>query len=215
MRSRDLMGAVLAGGEGRRFGGGKALAPLAGRPLAAWPLRALDACLPGSVVVANEPGISEALGVRGRRDDVPGLGPAGGLLTALRWAREEGREGVFVLACDLPLMTPVVVGRILDAWPTGARAVAPESPGPVDVEPLCAGYGTACLAPLEELLDEGPAPMVEMVRRVRPSRVPAPALGSPEALREAFLNVNTRREMVRAEELLARRGNGKLPEAGS
>ena len=214
MRSRDLLGVVLAGGEGRRFGGGKALAPLAGRPLAAWPLRALDACLPGSVVVANEPGISQALGVRGRRDHVPGLGPAGGLLTALRWAREEGKEGVFVLACDLPLMTPLVVERVLGAWSRDAPAVVPESAGSMEVEPLCAGYGAACLPPLEELLLEGPAPVVELLRRVRPRRVPASTLGSPEALREAFLNVNTRQEMVRAGELLARRGNGELREGG-
>ena len=52
-RSREPVGALLAGGQGRRIGGAKACVPLAGRPLLAWPLAALTGALARVAVVAK------------------------------------------------------------------------------------------------------------------------------------------------------------------
>jgi molybdopterin-guanine dinucleotide biosynthesis protein A len=206
-----LLGAVLAGGEGRRFGADKALALLYGRPLAAWALDALAGNVSKRVVISGRSRVSEVLGVPVRADTVPGAGPLGGLLTALEWAREEGRGGVFLLACDLPLVSREIVGTILEAWPPGSQAVVPESEGPLGAEPLCAGYGVECLSAVERLLEEGELPMEGLLGRTSVTRVEGERLGSAGALRRAFTNVNTPGDARRAEELLRDKGRGEGP----
>lgn len=212
MRSAEgLLGAVLAGGGGRRFGGDKALALLNGRPLANWALDALAGNVSRRVVISGRPRLSQVLGVPVRGDTIPGSGPLGGLLTALEWAREEGREGVFLLACDLPLVSREMVGKILEAWPSGSQAVVPESEGPLGAEPLCAGYGVECLPVVEGLLEEGELAMERLLERTRVTRVEPEKLGSADALRRAFTNVNTPADARRAGELLRGQERGKGP----
>ncbi len=189
--TRDLLGVVLAGGEGRRFDGEKALFPVLGRAMAGWALEALRPWTSKQVVITNDEKVAEALGVPGRPDLTPGLGPLGGLSTALTWAQEEGREGVFLLACDLPLVTQDLVGRILRRWPVDVLAVVPGSPGPLGFEPLCAGYRVRGLPGVEEVIRTGKRSMEDALTKLGAHRIPSADLGSPEILALAFTNVNT------------------------
>lgn len=190
----NFMGVVLAGGESLRYGSPKGLAPLAGRPMAAWGMEALAPHFSNRVVIANDPAVSSTLGLPGRPDQIAGLGPLGGLVTALAWARDEGLDGAFLLGCDLPLVTEALIGRILEHSSSGQKALVPESCGPLGMEPLCAVYSLACLAPAEEVLGEGRRSMKALLDRVGYSVVPMDSLGSEEALSLAFRNVNTREE---------------------
>jgi molybdopterin-guanine dinucleotide biosynthesis protein MobB len=199
---RNLLGVVLAGGEGRRFGGEKALFPLAGRPMAAWALDALKPWTARQVVITNDPGVAGSLGIPARPDLVPGQGPLGGLQTALAWAREEGREGIFLLACDLPLVTGELVGRILRRWPPDAAAAVPGSHGPLGLEPLCGGYAVSGIPALEELLQGGARAMDMALDTLGAHRIPRAELGSRDALAVAFTNVNTREMAQLAEGVL-------------
>lgn len=202
---RDLLGVVLAGGKSRRFGGEKSLFPLLGRAMADWALDALRPWTAEQVVITNDEKVSKALGVRGRPDMIPGLGPLGGLQTALTWAGEEGREGVFLLACDLPLVTDRLVGRVLAEWPKGFHAAVPDSFGPLGFEPLCAGYEVQGLPHLEEPIRTGRRSMENALANMESLRIPTPRLGSREELELAFTNVNTVDMARRAEELLGGR----------
>lgn len=199
-RRRRLLGVVLVGGLSRRFGEKKALVGLAGRPMAGWALEALRPHTERVGVVGSDPGVASALGVPGRADRMPGLGPLGGVVTALEWAREEGLEGAFVLACDLPLVGGEVVAGILQAWPPGFPAAIPRSPGKLGFEPLCAAYGVEALPKILALANGGPRAMAEVVAHLEVAWV-SPS-ENPERLRDTFLNVNTRRDWERAEQLL-------------
>ena len=91
-----LLGAILAGGQSRRFGSDKALALYKGQPLldhAAASLRPHVAAL--AVVGRDWPGLV-------RIDDFPepGLGPLGGLCGALRYAEANGFGAVLSSSCD-------------------------------------------------------------------------------------------------------------------
>jgi len=190
--TRDLLGVVLAGGESRRFGGEKALFPVLGRAMARWALDALKPWTSRQVVITNDPNVADALGVPGRQDLTTGLGPLGGLHTALTWAQEEGREGVFLLACDLPLVTEDLVGRILRRWPADVLAVVPGSHGPLSFEPLCAGYDVRCLPGIEDLLGTKRRSMEDALTNLGGGfRIPSAELGSRESIVLAFSNVNT------------------------
>jgi len=208
--TRDVLGVVLAGGESRRFGGEKALFPLLGRPMAAWALDALKPWTSKQVVITHGRKVAGVLGVPGRPDQIPGLGPLGGLHTALTWAQEEGTVGVFLLACDLPLVTEELVGRILRKWPSDSRAVVPGSHGPLGFEPLCSGYEVCGLPGLEELIRIGRRSMESALDQMSAYRIPPGELGSQEELALAFTNVNTMEMAHRAEGFL--RGTVPAPE---
>ncbi len=207
------LGVVLAGGASRRFGSEKSLFPLAGRPMAAWVLDALRPWTSGQVLITPSTAAPETLGVPGRPDLVPGLGPIGGLETALAWAEELGHPRILLLACDLPLLTSDLVGRLLREWPPGVHAVVPESPGPLGYEPLCAGFEVAGRPVLEKVIDKGGRSMERGLEALGFHRIPMERMGTKEELERAFTNVNHAEGMAEVERLLqtgapARNGGG-------
>ncbi len=92
-----IFGVMLAGGESRRFGRSKVLVPISGAPMASWGVRTLRAAGLSVGVISDEEGVEAALGLPARPDLEAGLGPIGGLWTALRWASERGDDGVLLL----------------------------------------------------------------------------------------------------------------------
>lgn len=133
-----LLGAVLAGGQSRRFGSDKAHALFEGRRLfdhvADSLLRQVDALVvagrdwPGLLTVADLP--------------VSGLGPLGGLAGALDHAGRQGFDAVLSCGCDVigvphdlakqlgagsalsPVIEPVIAADmpIIGLWPVDLRA---------------------------------------------------------------------------------------------
>lgn len=149
MSDRPL-GAILAGGAGRRMGGDKALAELDGRPLITHVSAALEAA--GCDVVAV--GRAETVaGIHAVPDDAGGRGPAAGLLTALRVA--DGRPVVLV-ATDQPLLRPKTVTALLQLH---GPAVVPMAAGTRQV--LCAVYREDSLQPLAALMATDPTPSLQ------------------------------------------------------
>lgn len=201
-------GAILAGGESRRFGSPKALAAVGGVRIIDRVVGVLVRVVPDVVLLANEPELFEDLGLPTRPDVRPGLGALGGLHTGLIWAREEGRPGIVAVACDMPFPCAALLGRMRDLafGPADDTAsapdmVIPESRGRRGVEPLFAAYGVRCLEAIEEQLDRDDHRMIGFHSAVRVRRVgrsEVAALCDPE---RAFLNVNTPAERERAERL--------------
>ncbi|MBB4630571.1 molybdenum cofactor guanylyltransferase [Sphingosinicella soli] len=103
-----ILGAVLAGGESRRFGSDKAEALLDGKRLIDHAAASI-APFCETVVIAGRTG-----GVPDR--PAPGLGPLGGLCGALAYGAEQGFEAVLTTACDVPEL-PEALMRVLIAAP--------------------------------------------------------------------------------------------------
>jgi molybdenum cofactor guanylyltransferase len=95
-------GVVLAGGRSSRMGRDKALIEVDGRTLLD---RALDKLEPHvqELLVIGDPGKYGHVGPFVFADDIPGVGPLGGILTAMRYA---SNDRLLVLACDMPNVTP-------------------------------------------------------------------------------------------------------------
>ncbi len=115
-----VLGAVLCGGQSRRFGSDKALADAGGRPLASWVVEALrQAGADPVVAVGGTAGVE--LGLPTVADRAPGEGPLAALATVLLWAR----SGLVVVApCDLPLLRAEHVLLLIEAARQGGPAVA-------------------------------------------------------------------------------------------
>lgn len=173
--------------------------------MARWALDALGPHFSMRGMVGNEPLVAQAFGVPSRRDVLPGLGPLGGLITALEWAREMSLRGAFLLGCDMPLVDGELVGRILDFRGSRKGALVPASPGPLGMEPLCAAYSLDCLGPARELARSGRRSMKALLDGFDFDLIPMEKLGEVEEVALAFTNVNTIQEGVRVEAVLEKR----------
>jgi molybdopterin-guanine dinucleotide biosynthesis protein A len=107
-------GAVLAGGASRRMGRDKAFIEIDGAPLVARVADALRAAGATRVIVIG--GAADrvsALGLDVARDEYPGEGPLGGVITALHALRAS--DLVAVLATDLVAANPHSIRRVVGA----------------------------------------------------------------------------------------------------
>ena len=124
-----MLGAILAGGQSRRFGSDKAMASLDGRPMI---VRVAEALAPfvEAIVICGHPAVPA--GMIGVADvPHPDLGPLGGLAGALHHAVAHGFDAVVSVGCDTPVLdadlmtllrdsdTPtfVVQSPIIGCWP--------------------------------------------------------------------------------------------------
>lgn len=113
MRMADpvLTVAVLAAGSGRRFGGGKLDALLAGKPVGAWVLDAVRAAgLPSGIIITGPvaPSFAHASGWAITENPHPDRGLGSSLALAARTAR--GR--LLVLLADMPLVSGAYLARL-------------------------------------------------------------------------------------------------------
>ncbi|MBK6671935.1 MAG: molybdenum cofactor guanylyltransferase [Proteobacteria bacterium] len=191
-----LLGVVIAGGRSLRFGGEKAVASFAGRPLLLWAVERLSrACV--EVAVNARPGTeAEALArasgltVLG---DAPGDpdGPLSGVKAGLAWARQRGAASLAVSPCDAPLVPDDLYPRLYAAAGTGA-AMVETSEGR---QPLFAIWPVAALPQVEAGLEGGAHPptwrMLEEVGAIRVRFDPP----------DCFANLNTRQDLERFEQL--------------
>ena len=182
---------MLAGGESRRYGSDKAGEHLAGKPLAVRAAETLARVFKQVVIVSSrEPTTGEWLHVPDTRE---GCGPLAGIEAALLRARELRREGVFVLACDLPLVDDAAVRAVVGALKS-RLAAAPVREGTPGMEPLCAAYRLECLPFVSRALDRG-----ELAAHALFESVGGVTIRLPLGL---FLNVNTPADHERAAAVL-------------
>jgi molybdenum cofactor guanylyltransferase len=194
------MGIVLAGGQGRRIGGGKAAIALGGRPLLLYPVHSMLATM-GEVAVVAKPST-----------ELPPLGkvpvwhepeepshPLVGIVEALR--RADGRR-VLVCAGDMPFVSETLLRQLAGAPSASAPAVIACTLGGA-LQPLLGRYHPEALTALEAAAAEAAAPAREVVAALRPLRVPVED-------RRALFNVNTPEDLRQAETLLADGGGARI-----
>jgi molybdopterin-guanine dinucleotide biosynthesis protein A len=174
-------GAILAGGEARRFGGRpKGLERVGGIRIIDRVARALAAAVDAPLLlVANEPAAASWLpDARVVPDAFAGRGP----LVALHAALHHAASDVLVVAWDMPFVTPALLRLLRDRGEGAAAAVVEREGG---VEPLCAFYARACAPVAERLLGEGERraeALADAVAAVRIPRHELTPLGDPDVL---------------------------------
>lgn len=172
-----VSGFVLAGGESRRMGRRKDQLELAGETMLGRQVRLLRAVTRSVAVL----GPGERLAGHGDRvipDERSGLGPLGGIATALGRTRTEYN---LFLGCDLPFVSARFLEYLcVRALTSQADATVPESPGH-GLHPACAVYRRRALRAIRASLERGDLSVRGFFPRVR-CRV----LGWPEIARRGF-----------------------------
>ena len=121
------------------MGRDKALLEVGGLPMALRAARLLEP-LVATVTLIGRPEIPQLPGLRGLPDEQPGLGPLGGISTALKFSACQWN---LVVGCDMPYLNEAWLDYLIRrALRSKADALLPEtSRGP---EPLCAMYHKRC-----------------------------------------------------------------------
>ncbi len=199
--------AILTGGQATRFGGrDKSALMVDGRTILDRQIATLapltdDLLIVGAHRTAGARGVQpsdagpEGIAPRFVPDIVPGCGPLGGLHAALTEARG---DALFLIACDMPFVTPAFVAHLL-SLAGDADIVVPQSEH--GYHPLCAVYTRACLEPVAARLANRRLKIRDLVTDVRTRVVAIEEIrrfGSPDRL---LANVNTPAEYADLEAL--------------
>ena len=145
----DITGFVLAGGRSQRMGKDKAQIRWNSGTLLEHSIGILEKVaskvfVVGGVHAENPPAMVLA-------DKYPDSGPLAGIHTALTHTNTDWN---MVLAVDLPLVTPALLGLIVeDCCGNPSVAVVPKVGG--RLQPLCAAYHCNLLPEIQNAIDEG------------------------------------------------------------
>jgi molybdopterin-guanine dinucleotide biosynthesis protein A len=195
---------IQAGGESRRMGKDKALAPFLGSPLIQRVIGRVAPLADELLVTTNQAEDYRFLGLPLFSDLIPGRGSLGGLYTALGAAKQ---PLVAVVACDMPFVNPemLVAGRDL-LLETDFDAFIPKTSH--GSEPFHAVYRKATCLPAIEKAIQGDMWRVDAWypdAKVRFLSEDEALAYDPQSL--AFFNVNTGEDLARAEQIAKQEAN--------
>ena len=193
-----ISGAIVAGGEGTRFGGQpKGLRSVGGIRIIDRVRAALEPVVHDVALVANAPDADSWLpGIRAFRDQ----GTERGSLVGLRTAVSRAEGPVIVVAWDMPFVRSGLFSLLISRLKPGTAAVIPD--GPRGPEPMCALYTSGCLLAIDSALERRDLRLSSLVSRlpaaVRVGVSEVSAVGDPSRL---FFNVNTPADLELAERM--------------
>jgi molybdenum cofactor guanylyltransferase len=177
-------GVVLAGGRSSRMGRDKAMIPWEGRTLLGHALALLDPHV-DELLVIGDPITYAQEHDHVVPDAIPGAGPLGGVITAMRHATH---DRLLVLACDMPRVPDRLWKRLRSGLAHPISAFVPVCDG--RVQPLAAAYHRRCLPVFEALVDRSELKMVHALEQVRATFTQL-CPGEDEWPNDMFRNINT------------------------
>jgi molybdopterin-guanine dinucleotide biosynthesis protein A len=185
-----LSGAIIAGGKSSRLGFNKALLPLQGRPVIERVFETLSPIVSSIKIIANNPSDYRSLNIETVPDIRPGCGPLSGIHAALSLSPT---EYVFIVSCDLPLLTADTLRPLLLEYPGYDITMFKHRL----FEPLCAIYRRTCLRALDELIDHGEYRIIDLFPTLNTRIIRIEQ-------REAFQSINTREDYEKLLEKFSR-----------
>lgn len=197
----DVLGIVLAGGEGTRLSTGpvKPLRMVGGMTLLERAVEVLIDVSDEVVVVAPAERDLPTYDARRVNDPIGADGPLAGMVAgfgAARFAR------AVVLGVDFPLMVPATLEAVLAGLDAGIATVP--APGGIP-QPLAAAYRPEAADRLGAEFEAGLRAPVEAVRAIGATLLDDAEIARIQGGAESFFNVNTPDDIAYAERVLAAR----------
>ncbi|HEU4390442.1 MAG TPA: molybdenum cofactor guanylyltransferase [Blastocatellia bacterium] len=191
----NTTGFVTAGGQSSRMGSDKSWLDLGGQTLIERVIAALAPAVETIAIIANSERY-RSLGYPVYSDENTGIGP----LEAIRVALTNSKtEYAIVVGCDLPFVTADLFSTLLELG-RGFDAVVPESSAG-QLEPLCAAYSVRALPAVDEIIRGGRRKTAYVFDQVHTRIVAFDEIQSLGGSHLFFVNVNTREDYARAQQL--------------
>lgn len=180
-----LLAVVLAGGEGRRMGGGKPLRRFGETTLADHAVRRARSYASVVAVAVREPGqVAGAVDAPLLVDDPAIEGPLAGLQSALRHGQSLGAAFVLTLPCDSPRLPSDLAARLHAALADGGAVAVAQSAS--NLHPVCALWRTEAIERLPAYLASGRRSLKGFA-----TAVGLTAVSWSDAAGDPFVNANT------------------------
>ncbi|WP_303720128.1 molybdenum cofactor guanylyltransferase [Malonomonas rubra] len=180
----SITGVILAGGQSRRMGRNKALLDMGGIPLIEKTYRTMAKLFSEVILITNTPEEYAFLNCRCQPDIYPGVGSIAGLHAALSASHT---ERIFVVPCDMPLLSPELITLLCQTDPT-YDAVVPFSR--MGLEPLHALYHRRCLPQLERAIRTGDIKIQNVLQDIWTYFLPVCAYRHIPDAEHSFQNIN-------------------------
>jgi molybdopterin-guanine dinucleotide biosynthesis protein A len=189
-------GIVLCGGLSTRMGTSKAMLPFGPETMLQRVVRLLGSVVSPIVVVAAGTQELPALpaGTIVARDEREARGPLEGIRAGLK-ALPGGVDAAYITSCDVPLLVPAFVRRMIDLA-EGYDIAVTEVDG--FAHPLSAVYRRAALPHAEELLAADQLRVSHLFQRLRTRRVPTSDMTGVDPELQTLRNLNTQDDYVAA-----------------
>lgn len=179
---------ILAGGGSRRMGKDKAFLNLKGKPIIQHQIEILKALCSSIIIVANKIEKYKKLNVLLLRDEIPYLGPLGGILTGLKNAPT---DWIFVCGCDMPFIDAKLIEY---EWERRDNADIVVPFYKERFQTLHALYKKSCLKTIEEAIKKGERRIRDILPHLRLNIIKEEEIVSIKA-EKSLVNINTTREL--------------------
>lgn len=185
-------GIVLSGGKSTRMGTSKAALPFGSETMLQRVVRLLDPVVSPIVVVAARDQLLPALPdtVRITRDEREAKGPLEGIRAGLS-ALPESVDAAYITSCDVPLLVPAFIERMIDLMGDHDIAVMEIDGFP---HPLSALYRRSVLPHVESLLAADRLRPIFLFDTLRARRVKPEEMAMVDPELKTLRNLNTPEE---------------------
>ncbi|MEO5951071.1 MAG: molybdenum cofactor guanylyltransferase [Chloroflexia bacterium] len=191
--------AILAGGESRRMGRNKALLRLAheGKTVIEMVVaRLAEAGFDTPILISNDLDNYAFLNIQTLPDEIPNIGPIGGILTALQYSAQ---ERMLVVACDMPFLNPSLL-LYMATLPGEYDALAPawsDREGMRRIEPLHTIYSKSAIPVIKQRINESKLRMTALLGALNTKYITEEEIREYDPTLKSFQNINTPDEWVR------------------
>jgi molybdopterin-guanine dinucleotide biosynthesis protein A len=193
---------ILAGGKGTRIGYDKKKLTLGGNSVMAELVTGLRHIFDQILVSSNNE--FEHEGVTVLRDGI-GAGPLAGIYQGLRRCNS---EYLYVIACDMPFVSPAYIAFIKSRIEDGGPYDACVARNGTFLEPFNALWGKTCIEPIRGALENGTYKILPLLKELRLRVIRSDEIKQFSGPSDLFFNINYGADLQAAEKTL-KAGNPK------
>jgi len=191
----DSVGIILAGGKSTRYGRNKALENIGGRTLIEHVVETMTSLFESIILITNTPAEYAHLGLPMHEDLIKGLGPIGGIYTALKVI---DKDFGFVVACDMPFLSKTLITHMVSIKES-FDVVVPRMDW--KIEALHAIYRKSCLKQIEKNIAQEIYQVMRLFESVTVRYVEEEEIIQFDPELKSFLNINRPQDLRRLESL--------------
>ena len=190
-----IVGVILAGGKSTRYGRNKAFELLGNKPLISYVVETMTSLFQETILMTNTPSEYQHLGLDMYQDLIKGLGPIGGIYTALKKIQA---DAAFFVACDMPFLSKSLISHMVSIR-EHFDVVVPRMGW--KLEALHAIYRKTCVHRIEKNITDGIYQVIQIFRHLTVRYVEEEEIKQFDPEMRSFLNINRPQDLRRLKKL--------------